>query len=178
MKTPGAKRRRGRGSGKASTAGSNDGNRAAAGGVTAEERPTEVSTTPIDKENENHSNEKKVEQWKDGCRAKELLRELLTSDKPTWIDDVYDPDDECKSIEIIRSREPLFAQYKKENFRQNFRTLKDSIDLRVKSIKFDQEAYDKEQKKWPIEEQFATGGYKWGGSRAQALLKPLSPGLG
>jgi hypothetical protein len=108
------------------------------------------------------------EQWRDGCEAKELLRKLLT-DESSWISEVYDGT--TKSIDAIHCRESLFTQYKKERFRTNFRNLKNSIDNKKKAIAFDQKAYDHEQSKWPVADQFATGGFRWAGSRAQQLLR-------
>jgi hypothetical protein len=74
-------------------------------------------------------------------------------------------------IREIQSKCQLFKQYPEKMFYTNFRNLKETIDEVKLAIQFDRLAFDKEEKKWPINATLPSGKLRWQDSNAQKLLR-------
>jgi hypothetical protein len=103
------------------------------------------------------------EPWRKS-KAKELLVDLL-ADESSYIH-AYGMDED----EIYNS-DPLFKQYKKENFKTNYRNLIAKIQLERSCVEFDQQALDNEKQKLPRNSRTERGYKFWDGHEAQRLMK-------
>lgn len=104
--------------------------------------------------------------------AKELLDALLRDEESELFIAFGNPFTlERADIVKIHRAYDLFEQYKEQNFVNNFRTLRDSIEKEKDSIDFDQHAFDREKQKWPRGKTLANGKPRWGGSDVQKLLR-------
>jgi hypothetical protein len=89
--------------------------------------------------------------------AKVHLKELLLDDS-SWIQ-------LCTTKEIWND-EPLFKQYKWENFRNNFNSMKTSIEQEQSCVKFDEAAFEKEKAMFPRNVTTERGYLFWNGHAA------------
>jgi hypothetical protein len=96
--------------------------------------------------------------------AKKLLVSLL-EDESSYIHA------EGMTADTIYNSEPLFMQYKIENFRTNYKNLKEKHELELQSIDFDQAAFDKERVLFPRKDTTARGYPFWDKHEARVLMK-------
>jgi hypothetical protein len=94
--------------------------------------------------------------------AKKLLVELY-KDKHSWI--------HLCTPEQIYNTEPLFKQYKWENFQSNFNRLMDKLDLEEECVEYDRMALAQYKRKHPRTPQTNRGEPFWDGHPAQEMLK-------
>ncbi|OEU18315.1 hypothetical protein FRACYDRAFT_236592 [Fragilariopsis cylindrus CCMP1102] len=66
-----------------------------------------------------------------------------------------------KTIGTIHGRNVLFTRYPLKNFVTNLRSLKNAIDTEFINVDFDQEAYDKEIIKYPMQRMLKVGYPRW-----------------
>lgn len=97
-------------------------------------------------------------------RAKELLEKLIADESSYIHADGMD-------VDQIYISDPLFKQYKIENFRTNYRNLVAKIDLERYAVEFDQQAYNKEIEKFVRNDRTKRGYKFWDGDEAQRLMK-------
>ena len=118
-----------------------------------------------------------VEPWGDKAPAKVLLRSLL-EDESSWVRSEWNKgenqvpkESQASRIERIRNKNPLFKQYDKTLFYNNFRRLMTTIDDEKIAVAFDKLAFDKEHEKWPINGTLPNGKPRWQDSQAQKQLR-------
>ena len=105
--------------------------------------------------------------WGDKAPAKIHLRSLL-EDETSWVrvewnkgENQEPKESQASRIERIRNRSPLFKQYTKTLFYNNFRSLKTTIDDEKIAVAFDKKAFIDEKEKWPINGTLANGKPRW-----------------
>ena len=110
----------------------------------------------------------KLERWENST-AKQVLSTLLR-DKTSWANKIIDSDPSFgvlrsrstnKTIGTIHVRNILFTRYPLKNFITNLRSLKNAIDTEYINVDFDQEAYDKEIMKFPMQQILKVGYPRW-----------------
>jgi hypothetical protein len=110
----------------------------------------------------------KLERWENST-AKQVLSTLLR-DKTSWANKIINSDPSFgvlrsrstnKTIGTIHVRNKLFTRYPLKNFITNLRSLKNAIDTEYINVDFDQEAYDKEIVKYPMQQMLKVGYPRW-----------------
>ena len=132
---------------------------------------------------DNSNKKEDVEPWSRGknlSKAKTYLKLQLESPN-NWIQQMIarDPAVSSKTIDRIHASHELFRQYKKENFRSNFRSLKKTMDKNAAAVAFDQNAFEKEASKYPSEPMLKAGYPRWNYSQNNAkklLENDMKPG--
>ena len=139
-----------------------------------EEETAQDSVTVVD---QGGSGTTEVEPWGDKAPAKVLLRSLL-EEESSWVRSEWNKgenqepkESQASRIERIRNKNPLFKQYDKTLFYNNFRRLMTTIDDEKIAVAFDKLAFDKEHKKWPINGTLPNGKPRWQDSQAQKQLR-------
>ena len=110
----------------------------------------------------------KLERWENST-AKQVLSTLLR-DTTSWANTIINADPNFgvlrsrstnKTIGTIHGRNVLFTRYPLKNFVTNLRSLKNAIDTEFINVDFDQEAYDKEIIKYPMQRMLKVGYPRW-----------------
>ena len=110
----------------------------------------------------------KLERWENST-AKQVLSTLLR-DTTSWANTIINSDPNFgvlrsrstnKTIGTIHGRNVLFTRYPLKNFVTNLRSLKNAIDTEFINVDFDQEAYDKEIIKYPMQRMLKVGYPRW-----------------
>ena len=125
---------------------------------------------------------KKTEElrWQDSD-AKQILS-ILLKDKNSWVNEIIDSDSTfsvprsrstSKTIAKIHGRNESFRPFVITNFITNFKNLKLSIDTEAKNAAFDQISYEKEIRKYPIQEMLKCGYPRWNHPNNLATTKLL-----
>jgi hypothetical protein len=96
--------------------------------------------------------------------AKQLLCKLL-ADESSYVHA------SGMGVDEIYNSDPLFKQYKIENFKTNYRNLSAKLKVERSSIEFDQEAFEREKQKFPRKDQTERGYKFWDGHQAQQLMR-------
>ena len=138
------------------------------------DRETPVTRTATQNETTTRQQQRrktKPEDWKNS-NAKALLIKLLR-DESSWVHAmlVVDPENAYDTVDAIHSENELFQQYPLQNFRTNFKNLKESISKLRDNIEFDQDAFNKEKLRFPRQRMLKAGYPRWNHSEAKLLLE-------
>ena len=118
--------------------------------------------------------------WQDSD-AKQVLSVLLKN-KNSWVNEIIDSDSTfsvprsrstSKTIAKIHGLNDSFRPFVITNFITNFKNLKLSIDTEAKNAAFDQISYEKEIRKYPIQEMLKCGYPRWNHPNNLATMKLL-----
>ena len=82
----------------------------------------------------------------------------MIDSNPTWASNGRS---QGQTIKEIHDHHNLLEKYPLQNFKTNFKNLKNSIDREFDNVKFDQDAFNREKLKYPKEQMLKIGYPRW-----------------